>query len=228
MRTSCRCLAFAVPLALAVFPLIAGDDMATSAAFNFWMDTGARPKILASQSAVDSFAARRITYRAGETVTVVKPDGTRVELVSVAASGGSAPFALTSDGLWRFENSNGAVVLAGVSWGVMGDNWACASTMDSPFRMYTKGQGPDRRGLARIFPDVAYSGDHWRGDSAAASTLTFIAPDGSSSSVDLEGSGARQFTFNPSGRWIVRLAMADGTAQEAVVNVTGRIVVSFR
>ena len=211
------------------FPSAAGEDKATSAAYDFWLDTGARPFALSSLSAVDSFAAHPVTYRAGETVTAITPNDGRVALVATAApSAGSVSFTPTMDGLWRLENSNGYVVLVGVAWGLFGEAWSYDFNIASLFRMHTQGEGPDRKGLARIFPNVAYSGDHWRRNGAVASTLTLIAPNGQSTNLDLTGTGALWFKFNQSGKWIVRLAMADGTTQEAEIFAFSGFTISIR
>jgi len=227
MRTSCRCLAFAALSALAVFPLIAGDDLATSPSVEFALYT-ASPFILSSRSAVDAFAAHSVTYRAGETVTATAPDDTVRTLVENAASSGSVAFAPTMDGLWRIDNSNGSVVFVGVDWGVFGGGWSHDFGVDSPFRMFTKGEGPNRKGLSRLFPDVTYSGDHWRGNDAAAVSLTFIAPDGQTTPLDLTGTGSLSFRFNQSGRWNVLLTMADGTTHEAEIYVLTGFTISIR
>jgi hypothetical protein len=212
-----------------VFSLTAGEDKATSAAVGFWLDTGARPFILPSSSAVDSFAAHSVTYRAGETVTAITPNDERVELVADAApSAGSVSFTPTMGGLWRLENSNGSSVSVGVGWGVFGDGWSHDFNLASPFMLHTQGDGPDRRGQSRTFPCVAYSGDHWCRNAGADSTLTFFAPNGQSTVFDLSGTGVQPFRFNQTGIWTVRLAMADDTTLEAEIVASAGFILFVR
>ena len=66
-------------------------------------------------------AAKQVTYRAGETVTLTAPNGTTATVVADAAAAGGATLAvgaggLSSDGLWRLDNSNGSVAFVGVAW----------------------------------------------------------------------------------------------------------------
>lgn len=219
----------AVVAASMAFPLAAGVDKATSAPYDFRLDTRARPFALSSLSDVNSFAANSVTYRAGETVTAIAPDGERDELVPAAApTAGSVSFNPTMDGLWRLENSNGSVTLVGVAWGLFGEGWSHDFSLASPFGMHTKGMGPNRSGLKRMFPAVAYSGDHWHGDAAAEASLTFVGPGGQTTSLDLAGSGSLGFKFDQQGQWKVRLAMADGTTQEADISVVSGFTITFR
>lgn len=214
--------------AIMALPLMA-EDLATSAAYDFWLDTGARPFALSSQSAVSSFAAHFVTYRAGETVTAVAPDDSRVELVAPGApSAGSVSFAPTTDGLWRLENSNGSAVIVGVGWGVFGGGWSYDFSLVSLFWLHTMGDGPNRRVQAQKYPGVAYSGDHWRRNAGAGSTLTFFAPNGQSTVFDLGGTGVQPFKFNQAGIWTVRLAMADDTTLEAEIAASAGFVLFFR
>lgn len=220
-------LAFVLASGMAL-SLLAGEDIATSPEVGFWLDTERGPYALHSVSAVDAFSAHSVTYRAGETVTAIRPDGESVDLVSpAAASAGTVSFAPAVDGLWRLENSNGSEVLVGVAWGVFGEGWSRDFASATPFGMHTDGEGPDRKGNKRSFPDVAYSGDHWRGSDAAAS-LAFTAPDGKSTVFDLNGSGTQSFKFNHAGRWIVRLVMSDETALEAAIQVGSGFILCFR
>jgi len=76
---------------------------------------------------------------------------------------------------------------------------------------------------------VSYSGDNWRGDVSKASSLEFVAPSGTITTLPLTGTGATSFKFTETGIWTVRLTMAeDGTVREASISVTGGFVISFR
>ncbi len=81
--------------------------------------------------------------------------------------------------------------------------------------------GPDRVTKRRDALPVAYTGDNWIGDASKASTLTFVSPEGETTTLNLAGTGAQPFTLNKSGDWTVHLAMADGTTRDATLTVIG-------
>ena len=205
------------------FPL-AGEDLAISAAFGFRLNT-AKPIVVRTRADAEAFGA--VSYRAGETVTVTAPDDTVSTLAANAPTAGAAAFTPTVGGLWRLDNSNGESALVGVAWGVFGDGWSQDFTATLSLKMHTVGAGPDRRGQTHQFPSVSYSGDNWLGAAAAASTVTFIPPDGEPTTLNLTGTGITSFVFGKSGQWTVRLAMADGTTREAVITVIGGLVIVF-
>lgn len=89
-------------------------------------------------------------------------------------------------------------------------------------------QGPDRKTSNDDTLLVSYSGDNWRGDATKAATLTFIAPDGTSSTLQRTGTGSLRFKFSKSGNWTVRLEMEDGTIHEAVLTVVGGLMIVVR
>ena len=226
MRILCAMVAVATS---AILPVMAGEDLATSAAFGgIHVDTSGSPSVIASSS--DVGALWPITYRSGDTVTVTAPDGSVRMLAENAASDGSAAFAPNAGGLWRLDNSNGETALVGVAWSVFGGGWALNFGSPVVVGMHTKGEGPNRRGHANDFPSIAYSGDNWFGDASAASTVTFTPPEGSGlapTTLNLTGSGVTSFTFDKAGRWTVTLTMADGTTCEAAITVPGGFVISF-
>ena len=117
----------ALPLAvmsLSVCSLMAGVDIATSAAYGgLRINTNAGPRVMNLLSDVEALADWPVTYRAGETVTVTTPDGETSTLVASAASAGAVAFAPTAGGLWRLGNSNGATAFFGVAWNVFNDGW---------------------------------------------------------------------------------------------------------
>lgn len=233
MRTCCgrniACVAAAVIAATGAVHSVSAGDLATSSEFAFWLDTTTKTFVLSSQADVDSFAAHSVTYRAGETVTAINPDNAKIALVAPeASSAGSVAFTPSIDGLWRLENSNGAVTLVGVTWGVFGQGWTRNFTALSPFQMHTVGHGPDRKAKRREIPPVSYSGDDWMGDLSAAASLTFVSPSGSETSMNLAGTGAQTFTFSELGDWTVRFVKSDGQTRNAVITVRrGGIMLSF-
>ena len=117
------------------------------------------------------------------------------------------------DGIWRLIASEG---------GCLCKSAAIAYAADSRL------EGPDRRTNRRDALPVAYSGDNWTGDAAAAATLTFTSPDGTPTVLNLTGTGTVPFTFNRPGAWSVRLEMVDGTTFDAELSVIGGIVLVVR
>lgn len=211
----------------ATLPLLADEE---SAAFRVTSD--ALPISLHTSSGTirassAELASRPVTYRAGETVTLTAPDGTAATVVANAADAGWATLTvgaggdLTSDGLWRIDNSNGGTAFFGVAWGTFGEGWRERSD-DSALTLDTTGEGPDRKLKRRETPPVAYSGDDWQGDLAKAATLTFTPPDGGAAqtpALDPAGTGAKSFTFDKPGDWTVTLTFADGTTRTAIVTI---------
>ena len=234
MRMTCGINSAAVFAAIAVatcatIPLMAGEDLATSATYeSFYLDTSGRQIVVSSQSDLAALADKPVAYLAGETVTVVAPDGGNVALVTSAAADGDAAFSPTSGGLWQLVNSKGQVVPVGVTWSVFNDGWSLDLDTSSPFGMHTKGEGPNRRGRASEFPAVAYSGDGWLGDAAATSTLTITPPTGEASSQNFVGTDAAPFSFDRIGRWNVRLDASNGATYEATLYVSGGLCVVFQ
>ena len=171
-------------------------------------------------------AAKQVTYRAGETVTLTAPDGTTATVVADAAAAGGATLAvgaggLSSDGLWRLDNSNGSVAFVGVAWETLGAAWRQTGAGLSA-ALDTLAEGPDRRLRKREVPPVAYSGDDWAGDLSKAATITFTPPEGAgleATTWSKAGNGAEAFTFAKAGMWTVLLTFADGTTQTAVIDV---------
>ena len=171
-------------------------------------------------------AAKQVTYRAGETVTLTAPDGTTATVVADAAAAGGATLAvgaggLSSDGLWRLDNSNGSVAFVGVAWETFGAAWRQAGDGRS-MALDTLAGGPDRKLKKSEVPLVAYSGDDWAGDLSKAATITFTPPEGSgleTTTWNKTGKGAEAFMFNAKGDWTVTLAFADGTTKTATITI---------
>lgn len=171
-------------------------------------------------------AAKQVTYRAGETVTLTAPDGTTATVVADAAAAGGATLAvgaggLSSDGLWRLDNSNGSVAFVGVAWETFGAAWRQAGD-GLTTALDTLAEGPHRKLKKSEAPPVAYSGDDWAGDLSKAATITFTPPEGSgleTTTWNKTGDGAEAFTFNAKGDWTVTLAFADGTTKTATVTI---------
>ena len=181
-------------------------------------------------------AAKQVTYRAGETVTLTAPDGTTATVVADAAAAGGATLAvgaggLSSDGLWRLDNSNGSVAFVGVAWETFGAAWRQVSD-GRTMALDTLAEGPDRKLKKSEVPPVAYSGDDWTGDITKAATVTFTPPE--SSGVEATtwnktnpGTGAQSFTFNAKGMWTVTLTFADNTTRTAYsdIQVSGMMLI---
>ena len=171
-------------------------------------------------------AAKQVTYRAGETVTLTAPDGTTATVIADAAAAGGATLAvgaggLSSDGLWRLDNSNGSVAFVGVAWETFGAAWRQAGDGRS-MALDTLAEGPDRKLKKSEVPPVAYSGDDWAGDLSKAATITFTPPEGAgleATTWSKAGNGAEAFAFAKAGMWTVLLTFADGTTQTAVIDV---------
>ena len=177
-------------------------------------------------------AAKQVTYRAGETVTLTAPDGTTATVVADAAAAGGVTLAvgaggLSSDGLWRLDNSNGSVAFVGVAWETFGAAWRQAGD-GRTMALDTLAEGPDRKLKKREVPPVAYSGDDWAAVATSATlpaaTVTFTPPEGSGLEAttwdDLPGgNGARAFTFNARGVWTVTLTFADNTTRTALIDI---------
>lgn len=171
-------------------------------------------------------AAKQVTYRAGETVTLIAPDGTTATVVADAAAAGGATLAvgaggLSSDGLWRLDNSNGSVAFVGVAWETFGAAWRQAGD-GRTMALDTLAEGPDRKLKKSEVPPVAYSGDDWTGDITKAATVTFTPPESSgveATTWNKTGSSAEAFTFNAKGVWTVTLTFADNTTRTAHINI---------
>ena len=173
-------------------------------------------------------AAKQVTYRAGETVTLTAPDGTTATVVADAAAAGGATLAvgaggLSSDGLWRLDNSNGSVAFVGVAWETFGAARRQASD-GRTMALDTLAEGPDRKLKKSEVPPVAYSGDDWAGDLSKAATITFTPPEGSGLETTTwnktnPGTGAQSFTFNAKGDWTVTLKFADDTTKAATITI---------
>ena len=171
-------------------------------------------------------AAKQVTYRAGETVTLTAPDGTTATVVADAAAAGGATLAvgaggLSSDGLWRLDNSNGSVAFVGVAWETFGAAWRQAGDGRS-MALDTLAEGPDRKLKKSEVPPVAYSGDDWAGNLSKAATITCTPPEGAglgATTWNKTGKGAEAFTFNAKGDWTVTLAFADGTTKTATITI---------
>ena len=227
-----RLLAALAASAFAVFQPTAADgaDLATSAPLGgIRVDTSGRALILNTSADVTAFASRPVTFRKGETVTAMAPDGTVTTLASAAPDAGTTPFSPNAGGLWRLENSNGATALVGVAWTVFGENWSRTFGPVSPIVADTNGEGPDRYvRKPGPFPAIAYSGDNWLGGAAAESTLTLVSPSGSSTSFNLSGTGARAFDPPEAGDWIVTLVSGNGTMSGTVTVVAAATTIIMR
>ena len=111
------------------------------------------------------------------------------------------------NGAWRIVSSPDGCEYA----------WSGASVYPVDSRL----PGPDRVTKRKDALPVAYTGDNWIGDASKASTLTFVSPEGETTTLNLAGTGATPFTLKKSGDWTVQLAMADGSTRDATLTVIG-------
>ena len=173
-----------------------------------------------------------VAWRKGDTVTATSQGGAVTVFATDAATYGAEQFAPLADGAWTIENSDGETARIIIPFSRLGDYSVslAAGTVTAGYGVDSLQKGPFRKVKDRVFPPTAYTGDDWVRDAAAASTVTFTPPSGSdlaATTLNLTGTGATQFTFSKSGRWTVTLAMADGTTREAIVSVSGGLIISF-
>ena len=95
------------------------------------------------------------------------------------------------------------------------------------WRADSRYEGPNRRSRSDTVPPVAYSGDGWRGNASKAATLTFVAPDGTDTVLNMTGAGAESFTFDKPGHWTVLLA-ADGKTSTADIFIRDLFMIKFK
>lgn len=90
----CACL-FAITAAVGA---VAGEPLATDSDFEFSLDTGGSPYVVAS--AGESL----VVYLAGESIEITAPDGSSSTPVSSAASDGTYAWTPTASGIWTMTN----------------------------------------------------------------------------------------------------------------------------
>ena len=217
--------------ALAAFAAARADEpLATSADFSFDVNLAA-----ASPFAFADFSGMPVTWRKGESVSRVSPNGDVTAYVADASSAGTGALGTLSGGVWTLENDGVATVKVLVPWSVNGDgaSFAVNSSPSSPFAVDIELEGPNRKRLKNdpVVP-VAYSGDDWSGDLSKAATLTFTPPAGSGLAETTltpgAGEGTTSFTFSEAGIWTVLLEFEDGTSRTAYINVTrAGLIISF-
>ena len=137
---------------------------------------------------------------------------------------------LDAGGIWTLENSVHGKFRVGVGWGVYGDvGRRLVVGSFAPYMVDSVEDGPNRNVRRRDALPVSYSGDSWIGDALSRSTLAFVSPIGTTSTLDLVGTGSTNFTFGADGAWRVRLAeMTSGMEREAIINIYGGFVVLFK
>jgi len=143
--------------------------------------------------------------------TFVLPAGTALD--AFAAPSGYA-FRATSGDAYRLDESPSGIVYSADAY--------------RSFVVDTVGFGPDRSVKRRNeIPPFAYSGDAWKGSASAASTLTFMAEDGTTAhSESCTGTGT--FTYElPKGLWTVTLS-SSATNLVANINFTSGFIISFQ
>ncbi len=221
---------FAAAALAAVAAVRADEPLATSADFSFDVNLAA-----ASPFAFADFSGMPVTWRKGESVSRVSPNGDVTAYVADASSAGTGALGTLSGGVWTLENDGVATVKVAVPWSVYGDGeeFAVNGSPSEAFAVDTEAAGPNRKWHKSdpVIP-VAYSGDDWSGDLSTAATLTFTPPDGSELAATVRtpdaGEGTTSFTFSEAGIWTVLLEFEDGTSRTAYINVTrAGLIISF-
>lgn len=208
-------------MAAAVAALAAASSASgamTSTLGGIRLNTAPLPAVISTPAALDALAACPVTWQDGETVTATEPDSSVRTLADNTPSAGSVVYSPRTVGNWSLANSNGG------SWSFTITVAAFVGVSSQPsgaIAMDTVGQGHDRAAKAGQTPPVAYSGDDWRGNASAASTLTFTPPMGAATTQNLSGTGATAFQFRQPGAWTVQLAMASGSPLSAIINIEG-------
>ena len=222
---------FAAAALAAVAAVRADEPLATSADFKFSVNLED-----SSPYAIADFTGMPVTWRKGESVYSVSPNGVVSAYVTDASAAGSGALGTLSGGVCTLENDGIASVKVAVPWSINSDgaSFAINSSPSSPFAIDTELEGPNRKRLKNdpVVP-VAYSGDDWSGDLSTAARLTFTPPDGSELAATVRtpdaGEGTTSFTFSEAGIWTVLLEFEDGTSRTAYINVTraGLIIIFY-
>ena len=182
----------------------------------------------AAKSSAEIATLPRVTWRAGETVTAEKWDGTETSLATSAASAGSDSFAPNAGGVWILTNSKQGTAHICVPWSVFGDSMSLTSAASPAYAADSLLPGPNCATCRKEALPVAYTGDNWVGDIAKAVTLTFTSPTGATMILSRTGTGVTSFNFNEAGNWTMLLAMADGTTRDAVITINGGLTLVIR
>lgn len=112
--------------------------------------------------------------------------------------------------------ADGAYRLAAAASGVafLADN--------TPLALDTRQPGPDRRVTSpKWLLPFAYTGDDWAFAPETESTLTFLSPDGETTTVGCTGTGAVAHSLRRSGVWTVTLSGDAVTPLTALIDFTG-------
>jgi len=197
----------------------ADDLVANSTNVSFRLDTTGPAYSVGS---AEEAASCPVTWRKGETVKVVAPDGTETTYATDAERDGVADVALGSGGLWRLFNSKSGTAMVGVPWYVFGDGGMLAASGVWSWLLDTAMDGSSRRIWRRRTMPVAYSGDGWANvDPGAASTLTYVSPSGAEFVDTLNGLGSLVFNSTTKGTWTMKLSC--GTATFLASVIVGRL-----
>lgn len=155
-----------------------------------------------------------VSIRPGETVTATSQRGVMATLESTSLAS-----VLNAGGVWTLSNSAQGTALIGVPWEIYGDGGKLTSVSSEDFGADTTQTGPNRKTKKRMVLPVAWSGDNWLRAPSVAAKLTFASPSGTTTELDLTGSGATEFTFSEYGEWTVTLEMADGTSCASAITI---------
>lgn len=214
--------------------LAAADSGSSGVEFKSQLDAGGLWTLENSRQGAASFTVRHSIYgtlgdgSAASPARIVDED----ELIDYNAPAGYVFVLEGADALFGALRLPSGVQLEKAD----GGGWRIVSSADGreyawgdvAWTVDSVGDGPNRRVIRGHEPPVAYSGDDWTGDAAKASTLTFVSPQGETTTIQRTGTGAVVFTFNRTGTWAVSLTMADGTTRHAEIDVRGTFVIVIR
>jgi len=220
-----RIVLFLVPIFVLALKGYSFTSLATSTNFTFRIDTRSVRSVMSEQEAV---AFWPITWRKGETVTVMNPHGTTMTLVSVAGSEGEHSLELNVGGLWHFSNSTSGSVTFGVPWSIFNDGGMLATGTGSSAIIDTKEQGPGRCVRAWNVLPIAYSGDSWTRSRSSRSVLTLVSPSGRVIEESFMGTGYYQCIPSEKGKWRIALDNGVSTFYSDVLLLPSLFCVSFR
>ena len=205
--------------------LVSSAGMDGSTPFN--LRSGGLWTLSNSEQGTVSFTVRHSifgTLGAGTAASPAKIVDT-LELMDLAAAG------ILGDGfVYTLRGAAELSPLIPPAYGTMsagGDQWqlvaggndnAFASENTVDYSLETEQNGPDREINERFGYVIAYSGDNWRGDPSATSTLLQTNPKGVTTSQSLTGTGITPFTPPTRGDYTLTL-IAGETTLNAVISV---------
>jgi len=151
-----------------------GDVLATTenaATFRMYVNGTTTFSLLSAEE----IASWPVTWQTDETVVATAMDGTVTTIVTDAASAGAQVLQL-GGGVCTLSNSKLGSAVICVPWSVFNDGGTLGVSPGTLFGVDLETDGPDRDGVVKQFPPMAYSGDNWVGDSSKTATVTVTPP----------------------------------------------------